>query len=253
MALGTTLPEIIAHRGNAAEFPENTLQAFSSAVELGLKHIEFDVQITADKVPVVVHDSDLERVADLGETVQEISWARLSAIPVGETRRFGRRFSFTYPPSLAQVVDALEGWDGVTAFVEVKRASIRRFGREIVLRRITDVLQPVLNRCVLISFDLPSVKVLRMMTGARIGWVISEYTDAVRDEAAALAPEFLFANLERLPADLEPLWPGPWAWAVYEVRDVKTAKECQARGVRYVETMAVRGLLQGYEESRRQW
>ncbi len=253
MTPGTHLPEIIAHRGNAAEFPENTLQALASAVELGVKHLEIDVQLTADKVPVVLHDANLERVADRNEVVHDLTWAQLSEVPVGEIKRFGRRFAFTYPPSLAQVVDALAGWDGVTAFVEVKRASLRRFGRETVLRRVADVLKPVMGRCVLISFDLPSVQVLRMMTGARIGWVISDYDDESRDAAAKLAPEFLFANLERLPEAVEPLWPGPWAWALYEVRDARTAKECQARGARYVETMTVRGLLHGYEESRRQW
>jgi glycerophosphoryl diester phosphodiesterase len=253
MTTGTNLPEIIAHRGNAAEFPENTLQALASAVELGIRYVEFDVQLTADKVPVAFHDSELERVADREGSVHDLTWAQLSELPVGEIKRFGRRFAFTYPPSLAQVVDALQGWDGVTAFVEVKRGSMRRFGRETVLRRIADTLRPVLNRCVLISFDLPSLKILRMMTGARIGWVISGYDDATRDEAAALAPEFMFANLERLPQDAEPLWPGPWAWAIYEVRDVKTARECHARGARFVESMAVRGLLHGYEESRRQW
>jgi glycerophosphoryl diester phosphodiesterase len=253
MTTGTTLPEIIAHRGNAAEFPENTLQALASAVELGIRYVELDVQLTADKVPVAFHDSELERVADREGSVHDLTWAQLSELPVGELKRFGRRFAFTYPPSLAQVVDALQGWDGVTAFVEVKRGSMRRFGRETVLRRIADTLRPVLNRCVLISFDLPSLKILRMMTGARIGWVISAYDDATRDEAAALAPEFMFANLERLPPDTEPLWPGPWAWAIYEVRDVKTARECHARGARFVESMAVRGLLHGYQESRRQW
>lgn len=253
MTTGTNLPEIIAHRGNAAEFPENTLQALASAVELGIRYVELDVQLTADKVPVAFHDSELERVADREGSVHDLTWAQLSELPVGEIKRFGRRFAFTYPPSLAQVVDALQGWDGVTAFVEVKRGSMRRFGREPVLRRIADTLRPVLNRCVLISFDLPSLKILRMMTGARIGWVISAYDDATRDEAAALAPEFMFANLERLPQDSEPLWPGPWAWALYEVRDVKTARECHARGARFVESMAVRGLLHGYEESRRQW
>ena len=53
-----------------------------------------------------------------------------------------------------------------------------RFGREVVLRRIAEVLRPVLDRCVLISFDLPSIKILRMMTGARIGWVLDQYDDA---------------------------------------------------------------------------
>ena len=64
MTTGTSLPEIIAHRGNATEFPENTLQSLASAVELGVKHLEFDVQLTADKVPVLLHDADLERVAE---------------------------------------------------------------------------------------------------------------------------------------------------------------------------------------------
>jgi hypothetical protein len=40
---------------------------------------------------------------------------------------------------------------------------------------------------------------------------------------------------------------------VYEVRDLKTAKACQARGAKFVETMTVRGLLHAYAEARRQW
>jgi glycerophosphoryl diester phosphodiesterase len=247
------LPDIIAHRGNAAEFPENTLQALESAVELGLKHVEFDVQLTADNVPVVFHDSTLERVADRTESIHELSWAQLAEIPVGEIQRFGRRFAFTYPPSLAQTVDAIAGWQDVTAFVEIKRASMRKVGRETVLRRVAEIVRPILDRCVFISFDLPSVKILRMMTGARIGWVLQDYTEATRQEAEALAPEFLICNLERIPETTERLWPGPWQWAIYEVRDIKMAQRCQAIGAAFVETMTVKGLLAAYEESHRQW
>jgi glycerophosphoryl diester phosphodiesterase len=247
------LPEIVAHRGNAAEFPENTLPALESAVQLGIRYVEFDVQLTRDHVPVVFHDADLARVAGRPESVHDLTWSDLSEIPVGETARLGHQHAFTCAPSLAQVADALAGWDDVTAFVEIKRSSLRKFGREAVLRRVSDVLRPVLNRCVLISFDLPTIKILRMMTGARIGWVLSEYDDAACAEAATLAPEFLFVNLERLPDDSEPLWLGPWAWAVYEVRDLKTARACQHRGAKFVESMTVRGLLSAYEEGRRQW
>ena len=247
------LPTIVAHRGNAAEFPENTLEALGSAVELGVSFVEFDVQLTADFVPVLMHDADLARVGGRPECVHDLTWPVLSELPVGEVARLGHRHAFTRPPSLAQAVDALAGWKDVTAFVEIKRASIRRFGRETVLRRVSDVLRPVLDRCVLISFDHASVRILRLMTGARIGWVLPTVDDATRAEAASLAPEFLFANLERLPPEPEPLWPGPWSWALYEVRDVKTARACRARGAAYVETMAVRGLLKAYEESRRQW
>lgn len=247
------LPEIIAHRGNAGEYPENTLQALASAVELGVRHLEFDVQLTADRVPVVLHDSTLERVANRTESVHDLSWAELSDIPVGELERFGPRFAYTYPPSLAQTVDALAGWTDVTAFVEVKRASLRKVGREIVLTRIAEIVRPILDRCVFISFDLASVKILRMMTGARIGWVLQEYSPASLEEARALAPEFLFCNLERIPDDTTQLSPGPWQWAIYEVRDLRTAQRCQALGAAFVETMTVKGLLAAYGESRRKW
>lgn len=247
------LPEIIAHRGNAAEFPENTLQGLESAVSLGLRYVEFDVQLTADLVPVLMHDADLARVGGQPDCVHDLTWSALAEFPVGEVQRLGNAHAFTYPPSLAQAVDTIAGWDGVTAFVEVKRASLRRFGRETVLKRIAQVLQPVIDRCVLISFDLPSVKILRLMTGARIGWVLPQYDAEARQQATELAPQFLFANLERLPAEPEPLWPGPWDWAVYEVRDLKTAQACQARGAKFVETMTVRGLLHAYAEAHRQW
>lgn len=247
------LPTIIAHRGNAGEFPENTLEALGSAVDLGVSFVEFDVQLTADFVPVLMHDADLARVGGRPDCVHDLTWPALAELPVGEVARLGHRHAFVRPPSLAQAVDALAGWKGVTAFVEIKRASIRRFGREAVLKRVAEVLRPVLDRCVLISFDHASVRILRLMTGARIGWVLPTVDEAARAEAASLAPEFLFANLERLPPEPEPLWPGPWSWALYEVRDVKTARECHARGAGYVETMAVRGLLKAYEESRRQW
>jgi len=247
------LPQIIAHRGNAAEFPENTLPALDSAVGLGLRHVEFDLQLTADLVPVLMHDADLQRVAGRPESVHDLTWSTLSEIPVGEVARLGHAHAFTCPPSLAQVVDAIAGWAGVTAFVEVKRSSLRRFGREAVLTRIANVLRPALDRCVLISFDLPTVKILRAMTGARIGWVLSQYDAAAQAQAAELGPEFLFANLERLPSEVLPLWSGPWQWAIYEVRDLKTARACQARGAQFVESMAVRGLLGAYAESRHQW
>ncbi len=243
------LPTIIAHRGNAAEFPENTLAALGSAIELGLQHVEFDVQLTADHVPVVIHDADLQRVGGRPESVHDMSWPQLAAMPVGEVSRLGERFAHMCAPSLAQVVDTLADWPGVTAFVEVKRSSLRRFGHERVLRRVAEVVQPVLDRCVLISFDLAAVKVLRLMTGARIGWVIERHDAETLREATALAPEFLFANIDRVPLATTALWPGPWEWALYEVRDLATARRCQQLGARFVETMAVRDLQAACREA----
>ena len=96
-----SLPEIIAHRGNAAELPENTLPALQSAVDLGLRHVEFDVQLTADRVPVVIHDADLARVGGRPDVVHDLTWPQLARIPVAETGRLGDRYARTCAPSLA--------------------------------------------------------------------------------------------------------------------------------------------------------
>lgn len=55
---------IVAHRGASAELPENTLAAFDLAVRRGADAVEFDVRLTADGEPVVLHDPDLSRTTD---------------------------------------------------------------------------------------------------------------------------------------------------------------------------------------------
>lgn len=240
------LPPLVAHRGNAADFPENTLEALGSAVELGLRHVELDVQLTADHVPVVCHDADLKRVAGRDACVHDLPWRELAEIPIDEAARFGARHVNVRMASLSQFAAALGRWDGVTAFVEIKRASLRRFGHEIVLERIVGALDAVRERCVYISFDLPSVRTLRAMTGAQVGWVIEHYDAETEHRARELAPDFMFGDVERIPAHLARLWPGPWTWALYEVRDIATARRCAELGAGLVETMHVRAMLAAY-------
>ena len=51
-------PLVIAHRGDSARRPENTLASFASALEVGAEIVEFDVQLTRDGHVVVLHDPD---------------------------------------------------------------------------------------------------------------------------------------------------------------------------------------------------
>ena len=235
-------PTIIAHRGNAGELPENTLEALRSAVELGVRHLEFDVQLCADRVPLLLHDADFRRMSGRADSVFDLDWSAISSLPMGEPDRFGRRYAELRACSLAQFATALAGWPGVTAFVEIKRASLRRFGHAVVLGQVMASLRPVRDRCVIISFDRACLSELKRAGSARIGWVIDGYDDATRAAADALAPQFLFCDLERLPAGDAPLWSGAWEWAIYEVRDAATAHAVHARGAGFVETMMVRAL-----------
>ena len=49
------------HRGYCAKYPENTMVSFEAAMELGVDAIEFDVWLTSDKVPVLIHDGNCRR------------------------------------------------------------------------------------------------------------------------------------------------------------------------------------------------
>ncbi len=54
-----TIPLIIAHRGASAVAPENTLAAFKKALGVGAHGVEFDVRLSKDGIPVVIHDETL--------------------------------------------------------------------------------------------------------------------------------------------------------------------------------------------------
>ena len=55
---------VIAHRGDNANAPENTLPAFAAAMDLGARFVELDYQQTADGIPVVIHDGQVDRTTN---------------------------------------------------------------------------------------------------------------------------------------------------------------------------------------------
>lgn len=242
------LPELIAHRGNAAEFPENTLPALRSALELGVNNVEFDVQLSADLVPVLLHDVNLQRTVAVDRDVGELDWAEIAELRASEVMRFGERYPDVAVPSLAQAVELLGGYEDSTAFVEIKRASLRRFGTDAVVGRVVEVLRPIMSRCVIISFDLTAVHLAKNSFRCRAGWVVQDLSSLTALKCEALAPEFLFCDQELLPDDGSRLWRGPWRWALYEVTSAAQALELARRGAALAETMQVRSLLRGYRE-----
>ena len=240
--MSKSVPEVVAHRGYALRYPENTLPALEAAVGAGARYVELDVQLSADGVPVVIHDETLVRTAGREGRVTELTAAELARVRVGEVQRLGPEFSDTPLPSLAQVAQWLTAHLQVTAFVEIKRQSLQRFGTDAVLAAVVRGIAPVRERCVPISFDTSLVRAARAQ-GRRAGWVLPEWSRAAHALARDLAPEFLFCDRELLPKDEEPLWRGTWRWVVYEVEDVSEALALARRGVDMIETMAVAELL----------
>lgn len=239
----TGLIHLVAHRGNARDYPENTLPAFASALSMGLRFLELDVHLSADGVPMVIHDHELRRTTGLPGEVFDLSARQLARIDAHEPQRFGDRFRGTHIPLLADVLALLDGRPDVTLFVEIKRASLGRFGHEQVVERLLHELREARSQVVVISFDLAAVFRARQLGGFAIGWVLEQYDAHSRLKYEAVQPEFLFCDLKKLPLH-GALWRGPWRWAIYEIESIEVALALAERGAHYIETMAVQAMNQ---------
>jgi len=85
--LAGTWPAVVAHRGASADAPENTLEAFSLALDMGADILELDVHATSDGVPVVIHDDMIERTSD--------GAGRVAALTLAELRRYDFGYAFS--------------------------------------------------------------------------------------------------------------------------------------------------------------
>jgi glycerophosphoryl diester phosphodiesterase len=241
MSSGATIiprmpPAIVAHRGDAEHFPENTLPALEAAWRRGIVHVEFDVQLSADGVPFVIHDASLERTTRGTGDVRLAMSGQLDGIDAGEPARFGRAHAGTALPRLAGVAELMAASPGARAFVEVKRASLVHHGRAHCIERILAALAPVRERCTLISFDADACRLARNSGGMEIGWVLDGDPVQLKTVLDLMRPEYVFCDHRRIPAG-RPLPAGPWTWVVYEVTDAGHALELAGRGAAMVESM----------------
>lgn len=76
-------PRIIAHRGGGGLAPENTLAGIARAADIGCRGVEFDVMLSADGVPVLMHDETLDRTTSGSGPVAAYRLEALRALDAG--------------------------------------------------------------------------------------------------------------------------------------------------------------------------
>jgi glycerophosphoryl diester phosphodiesterase len=108
---------VIGHRGACGYAPENTLASINKAADLGMKWVEFDVKLSADRHPVLFHDMTLGRTSDGKGYVSQFTLEELRALDSGSW--FSSEFSGERIVTLTEAIETLAK-RGVGALVELK-------------------------------------------------------------------------------------------------------------------------------------
>ena len=80
------------HRGYCAKYPENTLVSFEAALDLGVDAIEFDVWLTSDKVPVLMHDGNAKRTCGVDRHLRDMTYDEVCGLEAAYEAKFGDEF-----------------------------------------------------------------------------------------------------------------------------------------------------------------
>ena len=146
---------IYGHRGASAEEPENTLRAFRRALAIGADGLEFDVQVTADRVPVIIHDRMLDRTTDASGPIDLRTLESLREVDAGKQERV---------PTLAQALELIG--DRAHLDVEIKQGGIER--------EVLDVLGQFLQaRWAISSFDWTVLEAIRAQSPSAEIWLLA--------------------------------------------------------------------------------
>lgn len=224
--------KVVAHRGYAAKYLENTLEALSEAVKAGATMVEFDVQFTKDLTPIMLHDDNFKRTMGLDLSVFEIT-----------QRELQDKFELKQISEVEEVVVWLKANPGVKAFVELKQESIDMHGLEVCVNALRESCDSALDQCVFISFNPDSVKNAQECGFMETGWVVLTYDEVGEKISEELSPDYLFADTEILPNDGSKLWEGIWEWVIYEVTSLEVASRLLERGVKIIESKEVEKML----------
>src|SRR5216117_26334 len=95
-------PCVVGHRGAMGHAPENTMTSFEEAISLGADMLEFDVRLTKDGIPVIVHDANLDRTSNKSLNLTDLTAEDLMELDGGSW--FDLRFAGERIPRLSTLL-----------------------------------------------------------------------------------------------------------------------------------------------------
>lgn len=178
---------VIAHRGDSAHFPENTIPSFDRAIELGADAIEFDLRVSRDREIVIIHDPTVDRTTNGTGAVSSLTVAELKRLDAGArfSRDGGRTFPFRGQGLAIPTFDELLArYTSVPLLIEVKIPEAGRLapavidrhhanGRVLLDSTDDDALEPIRGSPFIVGASLRDIAAIlpRALLGLPLGQV----------------------------------------------------------------------------------
>jgi len=149
---------IVSHRGYSSKSPENTFASFDLSRQNGFNHIEFDLQLTKDKIPIVIHDDSIDRTTNGIGLVNNFTYKELSALDAGSWfKSEGKLFSKEIIPRFDQMLQRYA--EKAHLYIELKSSEFELIDIVSELLRERDILKFASNNpwktpgIIIISFN----------------------------------------------------------------------------------------------------
>lgn len=161
---------VIAHRGLAASYPENTLEAIEAAVQLDIDFLEIDVHKTKDNQLVVIHDDSIDRTSNGSGKIYDYTLTELKKYDFGSWK--GEEFAGATIPTLTEVLDVVLRYNK-KLLIEVKKPKQYPGIEDLLISTLT-AHKITTEDVVIQSFDKKSVKYIASLeTGHHLGVLLS--------------------------------------------------------------------------------
>ena len=198
------------HRGYASKYPENTLISFEAAMDLGVDAIEFDIWLSKEQVPVIIHDGNCKRTCGVDAHVNDMTLAQIKALSAHYAEKFGDAYAgmnITIP-TLEELLKLRQSKrPDLLLGVEIKEYTENCVDKTVALLKEYGVF----DKCFFYAFDAKIIRYLYTTYDARTmgypDFQMREFTPDVYDHYVELGLGLNIAFSELLPFYQAKGWP----------------------------------------------
>ncbi|OPA79288.1 hypothetical protein BVG16_09375 [Paenibacillus selenitireducens] len=172
--------QAVAHRGYPRKYPENTLSSFQAAIELNFSHLELDVHLSKDGIPMVIHDHTIDRMTNGTGRVVDYTAAELQQFTIAGTERI---------PTLVEALALLKGKLRIN--IELKQMGNMYPGLEEKVLQVIEEMDAIQD-VVMTSFDFDALEHMRTLShDIPIGLITFSCSTAILDWSKSVNATFL--------------------------------------------------------------